>query len=132
MDYAVIFFDGVCNFCNATVNFIIKQDKKDKFRFATLQSEYAKKFLLEMPEKYKHTDSIILFENGLFFIKSSAMLRIAKRMGGLWQLLFVLSVVPVFLRDFIYDRFARNRYRWFGIRNQCLIPDERLKRKFLN
>jgi predicted DCC family thiol-disulfide oxidoreductase YuxK len=132
MDYAVIFFDGVCNFCNATVNFIIKQDKKDKFRFATLQSEYARKFLLEMPEKYKHTDSIILFENGLFFIKSSAMLRIAKRMGGLWQLLFVLSVVPVFLRDFIYDRFARNRYRWFGIRNQCLIPDERLKRKFLN
>jgi predicted DCC family thiol-disulfide oxidoreductase YuxK len=128
----VIFFDGVCNFCNATVNFIIKQDKKDKFRFATLQSEYARKFLLDMPEKYKHTDSIILFENGLFFIKSSAMLRIAKRMGGLWQLLFVLSVVPVFLRDFIYDRFARNRYRWFGIRNQCLIPDERLKRKFLN
>jgi predicted DCC family thiol-disulfide oxidoreductase YuxK len=131
MTHPVVFFDGVCNLCNASINFIIVRDTNDKFRFAPLQSEYAQRHFLKTSEKLLDIDSIILFENNRFYIKSTAALRIARHLGGFWQLFYAFIIIPPFIRNFIYDIIARNRYRWFGKREQCMIPDEKIRIKFL-
>ena len=123
---AIIFFDGICNFCNSSVNFIIKRDKKNYFKFASLQSEFAGKFLEScnlVPKVHsvngnteKKLDSIILFENNNLYIKSTAALRIAKHLNGLWKIFFIFIIVPPFIRNFFYDIIAKNRYKWFGKR----------------
>lgn len=133
MQYKVILFDGICNLCNCTVNFIIKRDKKQMFRYVTLQSDYAKHMLDKADKsKVKGMDSILLFEKGNIYYKSTAALKIAKVLPGSWKLFYAFIVIPVPLRDIIYDYIAKNRYKWFGKKQECMIPTEEIKELFLD
>ncbi|WP_018627941.1 thiol-disulfide oxidoreductase DCC family protein [Niabella aurantiaca] len=126
----VILFDGVCNLCNSAVRFVIKHDKKGMFRFAALQSPAGERFAQQygIPPAY---NSVVLISSGRAFLKSAAALRIARRLGGLWPLLYVFIAVPAPIRDRIYDFVARNRYRWFGRADHCLRPTPGLQEKFI-
>ena len=128
----IILFDGVCNFCNFWVNFIIDRDKKDVFRFAPLQSDFAKEKLEKFKIDNLKLESVILIEDEKMYSKSTAALMIAKELSGPVKILFPLIVFPKFLRDFIYDLVARYRYKIFGKREICRIPTEEEKSKFLN
>lgn len=126
----IILFDGVCNLCNASVQWIIRHDKKDRFRFASLQSETGKYWT----EKYNLSEdikSVVLISNGRAFTKSSAALRIAGKCSGLWKLWYAGLIVPPFIRDGIYQWIARNRYKWFGKNESCWLPDKSLIKKFI-
>jgi len=127
----VIFFDGVCNLCNGAVQFIIARDPQNRFKFAALQSEFAKNYLSSFRLKVKHGDSFVLLENGKVYEQSAAALRIAKKLGGLWPLLYGLIIVPPFIRNAVYKSIARNRYKWFGKQESCWIPTPELKSRFL-
>jgi predicted DCC family thiol-disulfide oxidoreductase YuxK len=121
-----VFFDGVCNLCNTSIQFIIKRDKNGKMKFAPLQSEWAEQ-LIGKPQY----DSLILYQNKKVYYRSTAALKIAKMMDGLWPLLYVFIIVPPFFRNFIYDHIAKNRYQWFGKKDECMIPTPELKNRFL-
>lgn len=128
----VILFDGVCNFCNGTVNFVLKQDRKDVFRFAALQSEAGRKLL----EKYKLSteefDSFVLLDEGKIYKKSAAALRVMNKLPWFWKEVQLFRVIPTPFRDAIYDFIARNRYKWFGKKDQCMIPTLEIKSRFLD
>ena len=126
-NHKIILFDGVCNLCNSAINFVIKRDKKNVFKFATLQSEYAKNLGLD-PSKM---DSIVLIDGGNRYSKSSAALHIAKYLSSGYPLLYAFMVLPKFLRDWVYDYIAKNRYKWFGKKESCMIPTPELQEKFL-
>jgi predicted DCC family thiol-disulfide oxidoreductase YuxK len=128
---ATILFDGVCNFCNSSVNLIIKRDKKNYFLFSSLQSEYSQNFLTQNNFPKNNFDSIILIENNKLYQKSTAALKIARHLKGFWKLSYVFIIIPPVIRDFFYDIIAKNRYKWFGKKDVCMIPDEKTKRKFL-
>lgn len=132
--HPVVLFDGVCNFCNGTVQFIIDRDPKDRYRFCALQSEEAKSLLTALGEKVPEgdPDSILLYENGKLYSHSTAALRIARGMSGLWKILSVGLVVPAFLRNVVYRFIARNRYKWFGKSESCRVPDAAFRKRFLN
>lgn len=127
---AIILFDGVCNFCNSSVNFIIERDKKNYFKFAPLQSEMGQKFI----EKFglSEIDSIITIENNEAFTHSTAALKIAKNLGGFWALFYGFIIVPRFIRDFFYKLFAKYRYKLFGKKDQCMMPTPEIRDKFLS
>ena len=127
---AIILFDGVCNFCNGSVNFIIERDKKNYFKFAPLQSEIGQTFI----EKFDLSaiDSIILIENDEAFTHSTAALKIAKNLGGIWAWFYVFVIVPRFLRDFFYKLFAKYRYKLFGKQEACMLPTPEVRARFLN
>jgi predicted DCC family thiol-disulfide oxidoreductase YuxK len=127
----IILFDGVCNFCNAMVNFIIRQDKRNIFQFATLQSHSGKKLLGEYNINWKESDSFVIIENGKAFQKSSAALRLYNKLPWYWKWTQVFWIVPKFIRDGVYNFIARNRYRWFGKKEECMIPTAEMKQKFL-
>ncbi len=130
-NHKIILFDGVCNLCNSSINFVIKHDKKNVFKFAALQSEVG----LELISKFKidtsKLDSIILIDGDKYYEKSSAALHIAKNLSGAYPLLFGFMIVPKFLRNAVYDYVALNRYKWFGKKDSCMIPTPELKSKFL-
>jgi predicted DCC family thiol-disulfide oxidoreductase YuxK len=128
---ALIFFDGVCNFCNSSVYFIIKRDKKNYFKFSPLQSEYSKNILLLNNLKSENFESIILYDNNRLYQKSTAVLMIARHLRCLWKLFYVFIIIPPFIRDFFYDIIAKNRYKWFGSKESCMIPTAEIKEKFL-
>lgn len=126
----VVFFDGYCNLCNGAVQFIIKRDKKSKFKFASLQSDYAKQILA--PEnRIAIPESIVLMENGKLYFQSSAAFRIAKQLTIPVSLLYAFSIFPRFITDAGYKFIAKNRYRWFGKKDLCWIPSPELKERFL-
>jgi predicted DCC family thiol-disulfide oxidoreductase YuxK len=125
----IIFFDGICNLCNGAINFIIDRDKKGLFKFAPLQSSIAEKYIPNtLIEK---TDSIILWESGQVYSKSTAALKVAKKLDGFWKGFYVLIIFPRFIRDFVYNIIAKNRYKWFGKRETCRMPTEDIKNRFL-
>ena len=129
----LILFDGVCNLCNEAVLNIIKQDKKDIFLFKALQSNTGKNIINELGIDTSKIDSIVLYIPGEdYFIKSEAAFKIANEFYGIWKLIQVFRIFPVFFNDFFYDFIARNRYRWFGKKEECMIPTEKLNSKFLN
>lgn len=128
----IIIFDGVCVFCNFWVDFIIKRDKNKIFRFAQLQSFAGKKLLEKFAKETGDADSIFLIEDKRCFIKSAAVLRIAKNLGGIWQVLYVLRFIPPFLRDLVYDFAANNRYKLFGRLHHCRVPARDEKERFLS
>ncbi len=130
-NFSIILFDGVCNFCNSSVNKIIKHDKKNKFKFAALQSETGKKLLEKHSIDSSKIDSIILIENNSAFIKSTAILKISKHMSGLYPLTYGFIIIPAFIRNVVYDFIARNRYKWWGKKDSCMIPTEEVKAKFI-
>jgi predicted DCC family thiol-disulfide oxidoreductase YuxK len=127
----IILFDGVCNFCNRWVQLIIRYDKKDIFRFTPLQSVTGQQLLAQSGQQKVNPESVVLIENGKYYFRSSAALRIFFRLSGLWKLLIIFYIVPVFIRDAAYNIIARNRYPWFGRRENCMVPDEKTKAKFL-
>lgn len=129
--HSVILFDGVCNLCNGAVTFIIKRDPKNKFKFAPLQSDIGSVLTAEHNIDTAKTDSIILVENNKVYVKSTAALRIAKRLKGGYPLLYGFIILPAFFRNWIYDWIAKNRYKWFGKKESCMIPTPELKSKFL-
>lgn len=132
MEHPIILFDGVCNLCNGAVQFIIERDKKQQFRFASLQSDIGKQYQTKAGLSTDSIDTILLVENGKIYQKSSAALRIARRLDGLWFVLFGFIIIPTFIRNGVYDWIARNRYRWFGKQDSCWMPTPDLKVLFLD
>jgi predicted DCC family thiol-disulfide oxidoreductase YuxK len=128
----IVLFDGVCNLCNRSVQFIIRHDHKGKFLFAALQSE-AGQALLKQHNLPLHTnpESIVLLHDRQIYQYSGAALRIARNLGGIWSLAYGFIILPPFIRDGIYKLIARNRYRWFGRQDSCMLPTAALKAKFL-
>jgi predicted DCC family thiol-disulfide oxidoreductase YuxK len=131
-DTSIILFDGVCNLCNGAVQFIIRRDPRGHFKFAAQQSDTGKAILQQFHIKAGEAETIILIEGGQHFTQSTAALRISKRLRGLWPLVYAAILVPPFLRNAIYDYIARNRYRWFGRKDQCMIPTPEMKKRFLD
>ena len=127
----VVLFDGVCNFCNATINFIIDHDRANRFVFAPLQSEAGQQLLRTNGLDATKLDSIVLLKDGEVHHKSEAALQIARGLDGPWSLMYAFRILPRFLRDFVYDVVARNRYRWFGRRDSCRMPSPELRQRFL-
>lgn len=128
----VILFDGVCNLCNQSVQFVIRHDPGSKFRFAALQSDFGQKVLREHQMENQELVSVVLLTGDRVYERSRAALEIARRLNGLWPLFYGFVIVPPFLRDLVYDWIARNRYRWFGRRDECMIPTPDLKARFIN
>lgn len=127
----VILFDGVCNFCNGAVNWIIAHDPDAKFKFAPLQSAFGQK----MREQFgigEDVDSIILIDEGHAYTHSTAALRIGRLLGGIWSLGYIGILVPRPVRDWLYNWFARNRYRWFGKQDACMIPTPDVRARFID
>lgn len=129
--HAVILFDGVCNFCNRSVQFIIKRDRSGYFRFASQQSSAGSALLGAFPEALG-TDSIVLIEREKAYTESTAVLRIARRLDGLWKAAYLAIVIPRPLRDLFYRWFARRRYRWFGKQSSCMMPTPDMRERFLS
>lgn len=128
----IILYDGVCNLCDSAVQFIIKNDKKDIFRFVALQSELGITICKSIGVSFSKMDSIILYEPGIaYFYKSSAAIAIAKELGGFWKLSLIFRIIPIFISDAVYDYVARNRYKLYGKKEACMIPTPELKAKFL-
>lgn len=128
----VILFDGVCNFCNYWVNFAIKKDKKKILRFAPLQGETAKRLIADYKINHTNLSSVIFIDKGKAYTQSSAALRICKHLESGWKLFYGLIIIPKFIRDAIYNIIARNRYKWFGKKDTCMIPTPELKERFFD
>ncbi|MRG44505.1 DUF393 domain-containing protein [Chitinophaga sp. SYP-B3965] len=140
----IILFDGVCQFCNASVNFIIRHDKQDKFMFTPLQSPAGQdllfkhqldttsmnSFVLICDERVRMRSSAVLKVTNVY-MRSTAVLKVAKALGFPWSMSYVFIILPKGLRDGVYNWIARNRYKWFGKKDQCMVPDERVRKKFL-
>lgn len=126
----IVLFDGVCNFCNGSVNFIIRNDPYKNFKFAALQSEFG----IEQREKFgigDDVDSVVLIEDGKAFMHSTAALKIARALGGIWSLAYIFIIVPDFIRDAAYKLFAENRYKLFGRQDACMLPTPEVRERFL-
>jgi predicted DCC family thiol-disulfide oxidoreductase YuxK len=131
-DKKIILFDGVCNLCNNAVQFIIKNDKKDIFRFVAFQSDFGKEIFNYIGVDRNKIDSIILYYPGVaYYYKSSAAIEIAEELGGMYSLISILKILPEKLRNYVYDYIAKNRYKWYGKKESCMIPTPELKAKFL-
>jgi len=132
MEHSVVLFDGLCNLCEWSVQFIIKRDPKNFFRFATLQSVMGQTLLQKFGLSRDEINTVVFVEGERCHTKSSAGLQIARRLNGFWPLLFIFIVLPKFLRDRGYDWIVKNRYQWFGKKEVCMIPSPELKEKFLS
>ena len=128
----IIFFDGVCNLCNRSVNFLIKQDKLGVLKFASLQSDFAKSFLPQGLINSVNLDSMVFSDGVSFYTKSSAVLAICKSLGGGFHFFRIGYLLPIFIRDGLYRFIANNRYKWFGKTDQCRVPTADLKERFLD
>ena len=127
----IVLFDGVCNLCNGSVQFLLKRDPEGRFRFASLQSDAGRRLMAEHGLAVDSLSSVLLIEGGQVWQESSAALRIARHLPGAWKLLRVFAAVPRPLRDAVYRWIARNRYRWFGKTETCWLPTPELKARFL-
>ena len=127
---SIVLFDGVCNFCNGAVNFIIRHDHAGRFQFAPLQSEIGERLQREFAIP-PDTDSLVHVEDGTAYKHSTGALKIAKGLGGIWQLAHAFMIVPKPVRDWFYKTFAKNRYRWFGKKDLCMVPTPDIRERFL-
>jgi predicted DCC family thiol-disulfide oxidoreductase YuxK len=128
---SIVLIDGVCHLCQGLVRFIVPRDPRANFMFASLQSEAAKELLRAGSLPGNQLNTVVLVENGSYYTESAAVLRIARRLRFPWPLAYVFILVPKPLRNALYRLVARNRYRWFGRDEQCLLPSPDLKRRFL-
>jgi len=129
MKQQIVYFDGVCGLCNYFVDFLLRRDKYNKLLFAPLQGETASQNLGVDP--HQTFDSVVFYKNGKQYTKSGAAIRILAELGGLWQLTLILLIIPAFIRNFVYDIVATNRYKWFGQKESCRIPTKEERVKFL-
>jgi predicted DCC family thiol-disulfide oxidoreductase YuxK len=130
-DNALVLFDGVCNLCNGAVDFIINRDKEGYFLFASLQSDIGRAFQEKLGYSVDNLDTIILVQDGKVYDRSSAALRIAERLDGLWPVLGIFKILPKFIRDSAYNLIANNRYTFFGQRETCRLPSPEEKARFI-
>lgn len=130
MDNPVILFDGVCNLCTGSVQFILKRDKDKTFSFASLQSDYGQKLLQQFNLPTNTFNSFILYQDGKIYTRSTAALQMFQQLNG-WKWVKIFWIVPKFIRDAVYNLIARNRYKWFGKKNECWLPTPDLKARFL-
>jgi predicted DCC family thiol-disulfide oxidoreductase YuxK len=126
----IVLFDGECNFCDRSVQFIIKRDPHASYKFASLQSGIGQQFRKDYSIPL-HIDSLILLENEHYYVKSTAALRICKRLKGVWKIGGFFLLIPTPIRDLVYDFIAKNRYKWFGKKDACEIPSSEIKKRFL-
>ena len=131
MDHPVVLFDGVCNFCNGSVNFILRQDRKGIFRFAALQSEAGQEILDQYGLANESFDSFILVEKGKIYQRSTAALKVFNKLSWYWKWTQLFFIIPPFIRNMVYDFIARNRYKWFGKKESCMLPSPAVKERFL-
>ncbi|MEY4539663.1 MAG: hypothetical protein RLZZ306_1420 [Bacteroidota bacterium] len=127
----IILFDGVCNFCNSSINFIIDHDPEKHFKFAPLQSDIGQGILTKFSKNTKDFDSVILLKDNKLYEKSEAALEITKHLSGFWKYLSVFGILPTFFLNFFYDIVAKNRYRFFGKADSCRMPTAELRERFL-
>lgn len=127
----IILFDGYCHLCSGTVIFILKRDRLQKFKFASLQSNAGQELLKKYNLPANDFDSFVYICDEKYYLRSTAALRVFKELGGLWSLLFIFIVVPAFLRDLVYRLIAKTRYKIFGKRTSCLMPNEQMKNRFI-
>lgn len=127
----IILFDGVCNFCNGAVNFTIKRDKQKQIRFAALQSEAGRQLVQQYGLPADDMRSFLFIENSKVYNRSTAALKVCMYLKGLWPLCYGLIVIPAFIRNGIYDWIAKNRYKWFGERHECMVPTPDVRARFL-
>lgn len=132
LDRPVILFDGVCNLCNQSVLFVIKHDARSKFRFAALQSTLAQKVLVGKGLQSAEMNSVVLVKGPNIYTRSRAALEIVRNLDGGWPILYLFMAVPPFLRNAVYDFIARNRYKWFGQKEACMIPTPELRERFID
>ena len=131
MVHPIILFDGKCNLCTWSVQFIIKRDKHEIFLFSPQQSVAGKELMQQHNVPEADGETVVLIEEGRISYRSAAALRILKRLNGLWPLLYVFIIVPPFIRNFFYEIISRNRHKWFGRRETCFIPDKPLDNRFI-
>ena len=132
LDHPIILFDGICNLCNKSVQYVISHDAEKKFHFASLQSDAGQQLLKQYNLPADHFNSFVLIENQKAYTRSTAALRVAKQLKGILKLLYGFIIVPRFLRDAVYNWIANNRYKWFGERESCMLPTPDLQSRFLN
>lgn len=128
----IVFFDGVCNLCNRSVNFLLRHDKKGILKFASLQSAFAENTLPKSLLNGEALDSIVVYTEGKYYKKSSAVLKLCKTLGGFFYVFQLGYLLPPFLRNGVYTLIANNRYRWFGTTAQCSVPKADVKDRFLD
>jgi predicted DCC family thiol-disulfide oxidoreductase YuxK len=128
----IVLFDGVCNLCNRIVQFIIKRDKKKQFLFASLQGKKGQEILKKFNLPVNDFNSFIILEGDKIYTRSIAALRMVRKLGGGWKLFYVFIILPRFIRDAVYNWIARNRYKWYGKRDECMVPTPELKERFLD
>jgi predicted DCC family thiol-disulfide oxidoreductase YuxK len=131
-DTSIILFDGVCNFCDGAINFVLKQDKKGVFKFAPLQSEAGQRILQQYKLPTKDIESFVLIDNGKVYKKSAASLKVMSKLPWYWKELQIFWIIPAFIRNAVYDFIARNRYKWFGKKEVCMIPTPEMRSRFLD
>lgn len=131
-DKPIILFDGICNLCNAAIQFVIKRDPAAVFSFASLQSDAGQQLLKKFDLPVSELNSFVLIQHDQSFTRSTAALKVAKQLKGPTKLLYGFIIVPAFIRNFVYKIIAANRYRWFGKRDSCMLPSIELKERFLN
>jgi predicted DCC family thiol-disulfide oxidoreductase YuxK len=132
LEKPVVLFDGVCNYCNAMINFVIRQDKKKKYLFATLQSSFGQETLKEWNLPTDSFESFIIIDSGKLYAKSTAALHLYNKLPWYWKWTQLFWIFPKFLRDAIYNLIARNRYKWFGKKQECMVPSADVKERFLD
>ncbi|MEO5683696.1 MAG: thiol-disulfide oxidoreductase DCC family protein [Chitinophagaceae bacterium] len=132
VDKKIVLFDGVCNLCNSSVQFILKRDKKDQFLFGSLQGKTGQAYLRQFNLPADTFNSFMLVEEGKLYSRSAGALRMLKHLGGAWSMLYAFIIVPSFIRDGVYNWISRNRYKWFGKEESCWLPSPAFKAKFLD
>ena len=132
MEKPILLFDGVCNLCNSTIQFVLKRDKKHYFKFASLQSNYGQLFLKKNKLPTSIYDTFILIEGNSYTIKSSAILKVFKQLSSLWPVLYIFIIIPKIIRDALYNIIAKNRYHIFGKKDSCMIPDKEIISRFMD
>jgi len=130
-DKTIIIFDGVCNFCNSSVNFIIKRDPTSKFFFTPIQSNKAQALMKKYQQDSNNCNTLILIKNEKCFLRSEAVLEIVKDLSGYWYLFGVFQIIPLSIRNYCYNFVSKNRYRFFGKKDSCMIPTTELQKRFL-
>jgi len=128
---SIVLFDGHCTFCHGSVVFIIRRDRRQRYKFASLQSDYGRDVLHRAGVTLENFDTMLLLEDGEVYDRSTAALRIARHLDGLWPVCYVFIIIPRPVRDLVYNWIARNRYEWFGRTEACLLPTPDLRDRFV-
>jgi predicted DCC family thiol-disulfide oxidoreductase YuxK len=131
VNQTVLLFDGVCNLCSGFVNFVIKRDRLEKIKFSSLQSPFGQKVseFYHLPKV--DFDTLVFLDEGKYFLRSTAVLKLAKKLGGIWKLFYVLILIPTPIRDFVYKLVSKNRYKIFGKKQTCMVPDKNVETRFI-